>query len=88
MLFVGDITQLIGKNVSISNLCIDVSVRMTINPIIDVGFGHIITQFYGESTINEAVTKFGSCAFAGRHVVSKNYLIGCLAFVNSLFHKL
>lgn len=57
MLSVGDITQLIGKNVSITNLCIDVSMRMTINPIIDVGFGYIITQFYGESTINEAVTK-------------------------------
>lgn len=73
MFSVGDITQLIGKNVSISNLCIDVSVRMTINPIIDVGFGHIITQFYGESTINEAVAKFGSGAFAGRHILIVQY---------------
>lgn len=73
MLSVGDIIQLIGKNVSITNLCIDVSMRMTINPIIDVGFGHIITQFYGESTINEAVTKFGSCAFAGRHILVVQY---------------
>ena len=53
----GDITQLIGENVSVANMRIDVSMRMTVNPIVDAGVGNIVDQLHSESTIDKAVTK-------------------------------
>ena len=54
---VGDITQLIGKNLCVANLGIDVSVRMSVNPIVGAGVGNVATQLHSESSIDKAVTK-------------------------------
>ena len=43
MFLVGDITQLIGENLCVANLGIDVSMRMTVNPIVNAGVGNIVT---------------------------------------------
>ena len=43
MFLVGDITQLIGENVSVANMRVDVSMRMSVNPIVNAGVGNIVT---------------------------------------------
>ena len=58
MFLVGYISQLIGKNLCVANMRIDVSMRMTVNPIVDAGDGNVVAQFHSESTIYKAVAKF------------------------------
>ena len=57
MFSVGYISQLIGKNLCVVNLGIDVSMRMSVNPIVDARVGSIVAQFLSESSIDKAVTK-------------------------------
>ena len=58
MFSVGYISQLIGKNLCVANLGIDVSMRMTVNPIVNTGDGNVVAQFHSESTIYKAVAEF------------------------------
>ena len=58
MFSVGYISQLIGKNLCVANMRIDVSMRMSVNPIVNAGVGNIVAQFHSESTINKAVSKY------------------------------
>ena len=58
MFLVGYISQLIGKNLCVANLGIDVSMRMSVNPIVNAGVGNVVAQLHSESTINKAVAEF------------------------------
>ena len=58
MFLVGDITRLIGENVSVANMRVDVSMRMSVNPIVNTGDGNVVAQFHSESTIYKAVAEF------------------------------
>ena len=57
MFSVGDISQLIGKNLCVANMRIDVSMRMSVNPIVNAGVGIIVAQLHSESTFDKAVTE-------------------------------
>ncbi len=56
MFSVGYISQLIGKNLCVANLGVDVSMRMSVNPIVNAGVGIIVAQLHSESTFDKAVT--------------------------------
>ena len=58
MFSVGYISQMIGKNLCVANLGINVSMRMSVNPIVDAGDGNVVAQFHSESTIYKAVAKY------------------------------
>ena len=58
MFLVGYISQLIGENLCVANLGIDVSMRMSVNPLVDARVGNVVAQLHSESTINKAVAKF------------------------------
>ncbi len=57
MFTVGDITQLIGEDLCVANLCVDVSVRMSVKIVVDAGVGNIVAQLHSKSSIDKAVTK-------------------------------
>ena len=57
MFSMGDITQLIGKDVCVANMRVNVSMRMSVNPIVDAGVGTIVAQLHGKSSIDKAGTK-------------------------------
>ena len=64
MFLVGYISQLIGKNLCVANMRIDVSMRMSVNPLVDARVGNVVAQLHSESSIDKAVSKYwcGCCS--------------------------
>ncbi len=64
MFSVGYISQMIGKNLCVANLGIDVLMRMSVNPIVNAGVGNVVAQLHSESTFDKAVSKYwcGCCS--------------------------
>ena len=78
MLTVGDVAQLVGENVCVADLGIYITVRMTVNPIVDVRGTDIIAQLHGKGTINVASAEFFCCTELSWNMVSHHNLIICL----------
>lgn len=55
MLFLKYITELIADTPGIPDRPVYVAVRMTVNPIVDTAFGHVITKFDSERTVDGAI---------------------------------
>ena len=82
------IAQLIGHNSSIAYLCINITMRVTVNPVINSTVGNIIAQFHGKGTIDGTATKLCRRAKSSWHVMRKHNSRFGFASHNGLLNKL
>jgi len=79
-----DVAELVGENLRLADLRVDIAMRVTIDPIVDIRIRDIIAQLYRESTIDCASSKFLCCTLLRRHMVRENDLRFCCTHLYSL----
>ena len=83
-----DISQLIGNDMGSANLCVDVAVRVPIDPIVNTAVSDIVAQFHGKGTIDSAAAKFRGSTKSCWHMVGEYDFCFCGALCNCLFDKM
>ena len=83
-----DVAELVGENLRLADLRVDIAMRVTIDPIVDIRIRDIIAQLYRESTIDRAASKFLCCTLLRRHMVREYNLRLRLAFLHSSGDKI
>ena len=58
-LAVGEVAELVGEDLRITDLGIYIAMRVTINPVIYTRFGNIVTQLHRKSPIDSASFELG-----------------------------
>ena len=87
MLVGEDIAQLIGQALGVAYPGIDVGVRVSVYPIVNVAVGDIVLQFYGESPVCLAALKLGMEHMERRHMMGNDNLMGCLRMCHSVLDE-
>ena len=57
-----DVPQLVRNDTCVANLCIDIPMRVAVNPIVDARLCDVVSQFHSKSTIYQAVAELRSGA--------------------------
>ena len=83
-----DVAELVGENLRLADLRVDIAMRVTIDPIVDIRIRDIIAQLYRESTIDCASSKFLCCTLLRRHMVRENDLRFRLALLYRFADKI
>ena len=82
-----NITQLVGDTTSRAYRPIDVAMRMTKYPAVNVAVGDEISQFHRESSVDTAVPELRSCQQQGWDVMSHHHLVLSLGLCHRFFNK-
>ena len=61
-LTVGEIAELVGEDLRVTNLGIYIAMRVPVNPIINPRIGNIVTQLHRKSPIDSASFELGRSA--------------------------
>ena len=61
-LAVGEIAELVGEDLCVTNLCIYIAMRVPVNPVIYTRIGNIVTQLHRKSPIDSASFELGRSA--------------------------
>ena len=59
---VGEIAELVGEDLRVTNLGIYIAMRVPVNPVIDIRIGDIVTQLHRKSSIDSASLELGRSA--------------------------
>ena len=79
-----NVTELVGEDFRLADLCVDITMRVTIYPIIDIRSRDIIAQLNRKRAIDGATLKFLSRTLLRRHMVRKDDLRLCRTHLYSL----
>ena len=87
MLIREHIAQLVGQALGVAYPGIDVCVRVSVYPIVNVAIGDIVLQFYSESPVCLAALKLGMEHTERRHMMGNDNLMGSLRMCHSLLDE-
>ena len=88
MLITKRISKLIADALSITYHSINIAMRVTINPIINITVHNIIMQFYCECTIRLTSFKLRRKHFERWNMVSHHYFCFSTTVTNRFFYKI
>ena len=88
MLTMGYITQLVTHQARRANLCIYITMRMSINPTINTRICYIVAQFHRKCSANRTSAELLRCTQVSRHMMGEDNLSDSLALSYCLFDKL
>ena len=87
MLIREHIAQLVGQALGVAYHGIDVGVRVSVYPIVNVAVDDIVLQFYGERSVCLAALKLGMDHTERWHMMCDDNLMGCLRMCHSLLDE-
>ena len=83
-----DIAELVGKNFRLTDLRVNVAMRVTINPVVDIRIRNIIAQLNRERAIDRAASKLLRGALLRWYMMSQYDLRLRFAFFHNLADKI
>ena len=83
-----DIAKLVGEDIRLADLCVNVAMRVTINPVVDIRVHNIIAQLHRKRAIDRAASKLLCGTSLRRHMVREYNLRLRLAFLHSRGDKI
>ena len=88
MLAMRDVAELVGDDLRLADLRINIAMRVTIDPIVDIRICDIIAQLHSKCAIDSAVTELLGCTLLRRHMVREYNLRFRIAFLHSRRDKI
>ena len=83
-----DVAELIGEDLRLSDLRVNVAMRVAIYPIVDTRICDIIAQLYRKRTINRTASKFLCRTLLRRYMMCEHYLRFRFTFLYNLADKI
>lgn len=88
VLHVEGVSELIADASGSTNGLVDVTVGMTVYPVVDVAVSDVVGQFHGESAIDPTATELRRHQLEGGHMVGDDHLMLGLTFCHRPFDEI
>ena len=88
VLHVEGIAKLIADAAGRANGLVDVTMGVTVYPIVDAAVSDVVSQFHGESAIDPAAAKLWRHQLEGGHMVGDDHLMLGLTFCHRPFDEI